>query len=149
MNYTGPIWVLLEASRWVEAPYSITSCTLDLDHDGEPECLMTTDQVFSFFEIDSGALVFLFTMHEDGDGIRNVHQLVGPSSQLITGLSHPAAWVKKGRQSSILRLSPVPLLKKIEIYSPRFLGNSWNSTHQAVLRRGSTICCLVEFRFHF
>ncbi len=99
-NYTGPIWVLLEASRWVEAPYSITSCTLDLDHDGEPECLMTTDQVFSFFEIDSGALVFLFTMHEDGDGIRNVHQLVGPSSQLISGLSDPAAWVKEGQTLS-------------------------------------------------
>jgi len=100
MNYTGSIWVLIEASRWVEAPYSISSCSLDLDHDGAPECLMTSEQVFGFFEIDSGALVFLFTMQEDSVGIRNVHQLVGPSSQLITGLSDPAAWVNEGQTLS-------------------------------------------------
>jgi hypothetical protein len=99
-NYTGQVWSLLEAARWAETPGRLATCVSDPDQDGQPECLLASEQMYAQFEIDDGSLTYLFTAAEESaspsiDGNREgngVHQLIGPSSQFITGLSDRAAW---------------------------------------------------------
>lgn len=106
LNYLGPAWILLEAAGWLESPYSISTCELDLDRDGQLECLLASPSVFSAYEIESGALVALFTRQLDPGGEVEAHQLVGPTSQLITGLSDPHEWERQG--SSMADPSVIP-----------------------------------------
>lgn len=94
LSYSGLAWALLDAAAWADAPYSIASCALDPDQDGQAECVLASESAYGLFEIDTGALVFLFTI--DGDTAHPViHQLVGPSSQLIVGLSDPSTWISQ------------------------------------------------------
>ncbi len=94
-RYTGQVWSLVAAARWASSPYPLASCQLDPDHDGQPECLLASDRFYAQFEIADASLTYLFA-----DYIQNwppgwadaAHQLIGPSSQLITGLSSPETW---------------------------------------------------------
>jgi hypothetical protein len=78
---------ILAAARWADQPASETICEVDLDQDGQPECILASENLFAVFEIDSGALTYLFALTENGP-----HQLIGPSSQFLTGASQPSEW---------------------------------------------------------
>jgi hypothetical protein len=91
-NYLGQVWTLIEAARWAETPFTSADCSVDIDHDGAPECLLASEKYYAEFEIESGGLTLLFIRSEEGE----IHQIIGPSSQLITGLSDPTAWVVSG-----------------------------------------------------
>ncbi|MFM8320418.1 MAG: hypothetical protein ACKOC5_05840, partial [Chloroflexota bacterium] len=81
---------LLAAAGWAAQPFEDAGCGHDLDHDGRPECRLVTHQIYLQFEPDDGALSYAF-LRQDGSAL-HAHQLIGPSSQLISGLGDPAAW---------------------------------------------------------
>ncbi len=94
-NYVGQVWSLLDAAQWAAAPSPIASCELDPDRDSEKECVLASEKVYAQFEIGDGSLTYLFILF---NGTRtgsptSVHQLIGPSSQFITGLSDASRWM--------------------------------------------------------
>ena len=92
LNYRGQVWSLLAAARWAERPAQIADCGVDPDRDGQSECILASDQLYAQFEIDSGALTNLFWRDPAGPTPAQAHQVIGPSSQLISGLSAPSGW---------------------------------------------------------
>jgi hypothetical protein len=86
-QYLGEVGVLLAASRWAEDPYTLSACSLDLDYDGQTECLLASSKFFAVMETDGARLAFLFS--RDG---KRVHQLIAPSAQFALGLSDPSEW---------------------------------------------------------
>ena len=86
-TYLGQVEPLLAAARWADSPNPEATCAVDLDQDGRPECILASENFFAVFEIESGALTYLFALTESGP-----HQLIGPSSQFLTGASQPTEW---------------------------------------------------------
>lgn len=78
---------LLLASQWVAHPWESYDCSLDVDGDLQPECLLTSQNYFSLFELNGGSLTLFFV--RDGN---QIHQVIGPTSQLAVGLSDPSRW---------------------------------------------------------
>ena len=96
-GYLGQIGHLLAASRWGAAGPSAfcepagarASCqaALDLDWDGEDEYLLLSASTFALFEARGGYLSLAF-LRDMG----SLHQVVGPSSQFLVGMSDPMSW---------------------------------------------------------
>jgi hypothetical protein len=89
-NYLGQIWHLLEAARWADDPPaygSRSNCSVDLDMDGEPECVLASENFFAVLEPYGGYLSLAFAAI-GGD----IHQVVAPSSHFLVGMSAPTAW---------------------------------------------------------
>jgi len=91
-NYVGQVWSLLEAHQWAESPTIISTCEADPDRDGQSECILSTRDLYTQFEIESGSLTYAFSKNGITNGSDHVHQVVAPSSQFITGLSEPSSW---------------------------------------------------------
>jgi hypothetical protein len=87
-QYIGQVYALLAAARWAEQPSPASDCSLDYNQDARLDCLLATDTTLALFDNQEGTLSFLFTITPDGED----HQLIGPSSQLIVGLSDPSSW---------------------------------------------------------
>ncbi len=90
--YLGQVGVLLAGARWAENPEAFEACDQDLDWDGQPECVLASEELFLVFELRGGSLAYAFVRDPDG----GVHQWVGPSSQLSAGLSEPSSWDPAG-----------------------------------------------------
>ncbi len=92
-NYVGQAWSMLAAADWAENPINISTCDSDPDRDGSKECVLASPSTYAQFEISDGSLTFLFAFEPASSanqaGQTEVHQLIGPSSQIITGLSQP------------------------------------------------------------
>lgn len=82
-NYLGQIGILTAASIWADHPYSFHECSLDLDHDLVPECILANEHYFAVVATDGARLTHLFF---------GEHQLVGPTAQLSVGLSDASQW---------------------------------------------------------
>jgi len=93
-NYVGQVWSLLAAAQWAAWPSSVSSCDLDPDRDGEEECVLASEKVYAQFEVADGSVSYLFIHlgNVPTGGQTGVHQLIGPSSQFITGLSEASRW---------------------------------------------------------
>jgi len=100
-NYIPQIWSLIEAAKWADAPYSGINCSQDYDRDEQPECILASEEFLTMIELDGGYLSFTFARTPTG-----IHQLVGPSSQLITGISDPVFWNSGGGVYSDPRVIP-------------------------------------------
>jgi hypothetical protein len=87
-NYLGQVWSLLAAANWAEHPAPIYRCGVDPDQDRRPDCVLASEQLYAQIEIESGGLIYLFQR----DPVGVAHQLIGPSSQVISGLSAPQSW---------------------------------------------------------
>lgn len=87
-NYLGTVGALLAASHWASNPSQIANCDSDPDLDGQLECILASDDVFTLFEPRDGTLTFAFMRSQDGV----IHQFLAPSSQFITGLGEPSTW---------------------------------------------------------
>jgi hypothetical protein len=85
--YASQVGKLLEAANWSENRQAISTCSVDPDGDGMPECILASDRVFGLFELDGGRLELLFVRNSSG-----VHQIIAPSFQFITGLGDRASW---------------------------------------------------------
>jgi hypothetical protein len=86
-QYLGDILTLLTAADWAQAPAAQSTCTVDLNADRLPDCVLANNQFFAVFENDGGRLSYLFS--HDG---KEVHQLVAPGWQFTTGLSDRTEW---------------------------------------------------------
>jgi hypothetical protein len=86
--YLGQLGVLLAGARWAEQPQAADTCDSDLDSDGLSECLLASRDLFLAFELHGGSLAYAFSRGPHGE----VHQWVGPSSQLTSGLSPASSW---------------------------------------------------------
>jgi len=86
-NYIGQVGHIIEAAKWFENPFSITTCNIDLDYDGEYECILANDNIFMTIEPTGGYIPFIFTRDING-----AHQIVGPTWEFMLGLSDPSAW---------------------------------------------------------
>jgi hypothetical protein len=86
-QYAGQLGVLLAAQDWALHPSQLSDCSRDLDGDGQAECVLASQHVYSVYEIQPGLLAYLFVRTS-----QQVHQVVAPSSQLVTGLSDPTQW---------------------------------------------------------
>jgi hypothetical protein len=86
-NYLGQVGELLAASRWAENPTVQSACDLDLNNDGQLECLLSNSKFLAILHPAGARLTNLFLLDAAGP-----HQLVGPSSQFTVGLSDPSEW---------------------------------------------------------
>jgi hypothetical protein len=100
-NYIPQIWSLIEAAKWADAPYSAIDCSQDYNRDEQPECILASEEFLSMIELDGGYLSFAFARTPTG-----IHQLIGPSSQFITGISDPMFWNSDGGVYSDPRVIP-------------------------------------------
>ncbi|MEA3440252.1 MAG: hypothetical protein U9R58_08220, partial [Chloroflexota bacterium] len=92
VHYFGQIGALIAASKWAADPSPGEDCTMDIDFDGQPECILASSTVFAVLEIDTSSITYAFIRTSDG----GIHQFIGPSSQFITGLSDPSTWDLSG-----------------------------------------------------
>lgn len=88
VNYLGLIGHILAAAHWAENPRELSDCQVDLDWDGQYECILATPELFATFELSGGYLAFLF--HRSSD---MVDQVIAPTAELSVGLSDPSSWV--------------------------------------------------------
>lgn len=89
-HYLSGVWSLLHAARWADSPTAMLNCRSDPDKDGQPECILASEQVYAQFEIDDGSLTYAFTNLGEHPG--EIHQFIAPSSQFVIGLSQPGGW---------------------------------------------------------
>lgn len=86
-NYFDQIDALLEVARWDENPYVKSDCSIDFDQDGQADCVLSSDRFFLIIDSKNGGLQYAFFINQG-----NLHQILGPSSLLATGLSSPETW---------------------------------------------------------
>jgi hypothetical protein len=86
-QYLGDINILLTAADWANSPASQSTCSVDLNFDLLPDCVLANEKLFAVFQSDGGRLSYLFSHDEDG-----VHQIVAPGWQFTTGLSDRTKW---------------------------------------------------------
>jgi hypothetical protein len=85
--YLGQVGELLGAANWAKKPTPRVDCTQDLNGDGHAECVLANQKYFAILEPAGARLTQFFCVDANGP-----HQLVGPSSQFIVGLSDPSEW---------------------------------------------------------
>jgi hypothetical protein len=86
-NYIGQIGHILAAAEWVDQPFSITTCNIDLDYDGENECILANKSIFLTIEPKGAYIPYIFSNDKNG-----AHQIVGPTWEFILGLADPSTW---------------------------------------------------------
>lgn len=84
-SYLSQIGHMLEASIWADDPQAISTCGKDIDWDGQPECILATNDIFLSFELEGGYLAYGFVQNENG-----YHQIIGPTTQFDTLRSDPS-----------------------------------------------------------
>ena len=87
-HYLGQTRALIAASQWADQPANTATCSLDIDYDEEPECILASRTIYTIYDQKTSALVYAFTRADDGD----LHQIIAPSSLLISGLGDPSSW---------------------------------------------------------
>jgi hypothetical protein len=86
-QYLSQLGHLLAILEWSKNPQAITDCERDFDWDHKPECLLATENTVAIIETQGGYISFAF-VHNSGE----FHQIIGPSFQLMTGISDPIEW---------------------------------------------------------
>ena len=86
-NYTGQPGILLSAAQWADEPYSRLDCQSDLDLDGIPECILSSEEQFAVIDQLGARLMAYFYRSDSG-----VHQIIAATAQLIVGLGDPSTW---------------------------------------------------------
>jgi hypothetical protein len=115
-QYAGQVGVLLSAARWAASPLPVADCTQDPDLDGQPECVLASEQVYALFETGPGALTYAFALSKSG-----VHQIIGPPrnspavrATLRPGISSPA-WPQTPRFIPALSLTTAALIRLLSV----------------------------------
>ncbi len=85
--YLGQIGELLAAADWAVNRTPRVDCKDDLNADGKFECILANRDYFAVLEPAGARLTLFFYFDANGP-----HQLVGPSSQFVVGLSDPSEW---------------------------------------------------------
>lgn len=86
-NYIHHIDELLEIANWVENPFARCDCNLDPNPNGQKKCVLSSEQYILIIDPNNGNLRYAYFINN-----KNLHQIIGPSSLLVTGLSNPGIW---------------------------------------------------------
>ncbi len=86
-NYLGEIGQMIRLDSAWSDPKPISDCSVDLDYDGQFECLLANDHIAATFELDGARLVFA-VLHTEAGTI----QFSGPTSQSGVGWGDPKSW---------------------------------------------------------
>jgi hypothetical protein len=86
--YFGDVEMLLSAARWAADPRPQAECAFDFNRDGVLDCVLASETAFAVFDAARAGLVLLAVRLPDGEA----HQVIGPTSQLISGASDPYTW---------------------------------------------------------
>jgi hypothetical protein len=117
--YLPDVVALLDAAAWADAPVAIQRCDQPASS-GQLDCIWANERFYLQFD-PSGGLRFAFWKGPNG-----VHQFIGPSSQLITGLSDPATWRTADGEWADPAVLPgafvteTPLLPRFDLYGISF-----------------------------
>jgi hypothetical protein len=87
-SYFSQLGHVLAAAVWADKPVDISSCDLDIDWDGQPECVLATKSIFLTFELDGGYLAFGFAVTPSGN-----HQIIGGTTQYGVCRSDPSSFL--------------------------------------------------------
>jgi hypothetical protein len=79
-NYLGQVGHLLYIARWAANPVPVSDCTVDLDWDGEPDCVLASNSLISTFKTDGSRLLFAGSIDQG-----QFQQWIGPASQFRIG----------------------------------------------------------------
>ncbi len=85
--YLGQIGPLLAAARWSAKPIDQSTCDVDWNWDGVPECILSSKTLFLALDPSGGRLVLAAARIND-----EIFELVGPRSQWVVGLGDPLEW---------------------------------------------------------
>jgi hypothetical protein len=92
-EYVSQVWSLLAAAEWAANPSGHAECLALPTPSKQAVCILADERLYAEFDLASGALVFLFYRHSPLPGAAlQVHQFIGPSSQVISGLTSASAW---------------------------------------------------------
>jgi hypothetical protein len=80
--------ILAAAGEWAAAAYEAQDCSVDLDWDGFPECILASESQFVVIDLLGARLIAYFSRDKSG-----YHQVVAPTSQFIVGLGDPSTWL--------------------------------------------------------
>jgi hypothetical protein len=86
-GYFGIVGHLLVAARWATRSGYATDCSVDVDWDGQAECILASPDFIATFEPSGGYIVTAFARRADG-----VHQIIAPYAQFVVGLGDPSTW---------------------------------------------------------
>lgn len=86
-QYAGQIGQIIEAAKWVDHPYQSSRCDIDLDHDGNNECVLSNQNIFLTIEPAGGYIPFIFSSDSHG-----AHQIIGPTWEFMLGISDSTLW---------------------------------------------------------
>lgn len=100
-NYFGQLGHILSAAEWVEKPLSISRCDIDLDWDGDNECVIASESMFLTVELRGGYISF--AIFKDND---DVHQILGPMYEVVVGLGDPTTYKPEDGVFADTRLIP-------------------------------------------
>lgn len=76
-KYIGQLGHIKAAEEWSKYPRKVSDCSSDIDLDGDNECVLATDKIFTSYELTGGYLAFAYYL-SDGE----LHQLIGPANLL-------------------------------------------------------------------
>jgi len=85
--YIGQVGPLLSAAQWSQSPAPQEGCTVDVDWDGENECILATEHYFFVIDPHGGRLTLGAARTKAG-----TVQIIGQRSQFIVGLGDPSGW---------------------------------------------------------
>ena len=87
-NYWSQLGHLARAAYWAKNLLLYdSSCDTDIDADNIPECFFVSANTTASFEINDASLITAFHL-----GGNDITQWVGPTSQIIVGMSDPLFW---------------------------------------------------------
>jgi hypothetical protein len=87
-NYLAQTGHLLYIAQWSANPGPISDCSIDLDWDDQPDCVLASDDFIATFKMDGGRLLFAGSLI-DGEFI----QWIGPTSQFQIGAGEARDWM--------------------------------------------------------
>jgi hypothetical protein len=91
-NYLGQVGHLIFLARWSADPAPLSSCGIDLDWDGEPDCVLASGDTIATFKMDGGRLLFAGRLENS-----QFVQWVGPASQFVSGAGESDTWqIRRG-----------------------------------------------------
>jgi len=87
-NYWSQLGHFAHDALWAEIPLLYdSSCDTDIDNDNVPECNFVSANTTATFEIADASLITAFQRNDS-----DINQWVGPTSQIVVGISDPLFW---------------------------------------------------------
>lgn len=82
---------LLSAFGWIDhwnsSLTSYAECPQDITSDGIPDCILSNQKIAAWIDPHWGSILFVFSRDQSG-----VHEIIGPASQLMSGLTDSTKW---------------------------------------------------------